>query len=91
MSKKSKTGPGETELTDAEAAVEALRSGSDRHVITLRGAGGFELLHPAGGCPAGCPVSAAAAGISREMCEAGGRWTCEATEGGLMLVERIGD
>jgi hypothetical protein len=91
MSKKSKTGPGETELTDAEAAVEALGSGSDRHVITLRGADGFELLHPAGGCPEGCAVGEAAGRISRAMCETLGQWTCEVAGGVLMLVERVGD
>lgn len=75
----------------AEPDVEAQAECADVHVITLRGADGFELQHLAGGCPAGCAVGEAAGRISRAMCDTGGRWTCEVAGAGLMLVERLGD
>lgn len=75
----------------ADADLAAVDTGGDVHVITLRGADGFELQHLAGGCPAGCAVGEAAGRISRAMCETGGRWTCDVAGGALMLVERLGD
>lgn len=76
---------------DADLAAGEVDTGGDMHVITLRGAEGFELQHLAEGCPQPCAVGEAAGRISRAMCETGGRWTCDVQGAGLMLVERIGD
>jgi hypothetical protein len=82
----------------AEAAVDELSTrldalrGSDVHVITLRGADGWQLDHPVQ-ClaPADCPVTEAAGRISRAMCATLGRWQCDVAGGSLMLTERLGD
>lgn len=88
------TGEAEAKLVAvavAEAAAELSDTGTDVHVITLRGAEGFELQHLAGGCPADCAVGEAASRIGQAMCYTLGRWTCDVAGAGLVLVERIGD
>lgn len=77
--------------TEPAAGPDAVRT--DAHVITLVGADGWFLNHPAacdGNLP-DCAVTEAAGRISRAMTATLGRWTCDVSGASLVLLERIGD
>lgn len=88
------TGEAEARLAAvAEAAAElGGKTAVDVHVITLRGADGWQLDHPAT-ClaPGDCAFTEAAGRISQAMCHTLGRWTCDVAGGALVLVQRLGD
>lgn len=88
----SDAGEGTADLAVGTSVTWPPEYGGDFHVITLRGADGWQLDHPAQ-CqdPGDCRFTEAAGRISRAMCETLGRWTCDVSGGGLMLLERIGD
>jgi hypothetical protein len=68
---------------------EALAIDSDQHAICLDGAAPA-LTHPAS-CPdpAGCPFTAAAGSLSVPVLATGGTWTCDLSDGALILLKRI--
>ena len=82
---------GTADLAEGTSVTWPPEYGSDFHVITLRGGDGWQLDHLPQCLGSACPVAEAAGRISRAMCETLGRWTCDVSGGGLILLKRIGD
>jgi|ERR1035441_8117778 hypothetical protein len=83
---------GTADLAEGTSVTWPPEYGCDSHVISLRGGDGWQLDHPADcAVPADCRLTEAAGRISRAMCATEGRWTCDVSGGGLILLDRLGD